>query len=366
MRTPLCDEFGIDYPIFAFTPSEHVAAAVSRAGGLGVLGCVRFNDADELEKTLSWLDDNTDGKPYGVDIVMPMKIPTEGTSADLSTYIPEEHKKFVDETLLKLGVPPLAEGEGREGVLGWLHSVARSHLDVALQHRPVLIANALGSPPVDVIEKCHDHGIKVAALAGAAKHALSHVANGVDIIIAQGYEAGGHTGEVASMVLTPDVVDAVGPDVPVLGAGGIGSGRQVAASLALGAQGVWTGSIWLGTEEYRGMGTNSEAWETAFTRATSSDTVRTRVYTGKPARLLKTKWTEAWAEEGAPAPLPMPLQNLLVAEAHSRISASNDPDVISMPVGQIVGRMNEVRPVADVVRSLVSEFEDAVKRLDSL
>jgi NAD(P)H-dependent flavin oxidoreductase YrpB (nitropropane dioxygenase family) len=281
--------------------------------------------------------------------------------------IPEGHKSFVDETLLKLGVPPLPEGEGREGVLGWLHSVARSHLDVALQHRPVLIANALGSPPVDVIEKCHEHGIKVAALAGAAKHARSHVANGVDIIVAQGYEAGGHTGEVASMVLTPDVVDAVGPDVPVLGAGGIGSGRQVAASLALGAQGVWMGSIWLGTEEYQLMGAaNSEAWETAFTRATSSDTVRTRVYTGKPARLLKTKWTEAWAEEGAPQPLPMPLQNLLVAEAHNRISAANDPDVISMPIGQIVGRMNQVRPVADVIADLVGEFEETVRRLDEI
>jgi NAD(P)H-dependent flavin oxidoreductase YrpB (nitropropane dioxygenase family) len=330
-----------------------------------VLGCVRFNDTEELESVLSWLDDNTDGKPYGVDIVMPMKIPTEGTSVDLGAMIPEEHKKFVDETLLKLGVPPLPEGEGREGVLGWLHSVARSHLDVALQHRPVLIANALGSPPVDVIEQCHAAGVKVAALAGAAKHALSHVANGVDIIVAQGYEAGGHTGEVASMVLTPDIVDAVGPDVPVLGAGGIGSGRQVAASLALGAAGVWTGSIWLGTEEYRGMGANSEAWETAFTRATSSDTVRTRVYTGKPARLLKTKWTEAWNEEGAPAPLPMPLQNLLVAEAHNRISASNNPDVISMPIGQIVGRMNEVRPVADVIAQLVSDYDEAVERLES-
>jgi NAD(P)H-dependent flavin oxidoreductase YrpB (nitropropane dioxygenase family) len=366
MRTPLCDEFGIDYPIFAFTPSEHVAAAVSRAGGLGVLGCVRFNGTEELEKTLSWLDENTDGKPYGVDIVMPMKIPTEGTSLDLGALIPEEHKRFVDETLLKLGVPPLAEGEGREGVLGWLHSVARSHLDVALQHRPVLIANALGSPPVDVIEKCHAHGVKVAALAGAAKHALSHVRNGVDIIVAQGYEAGGHTGEVASMVLQPDIVDAVGPDVPVLGAGGIGSGRQIAASLALGAQGVWMGSMWLGTEEYRSLSTNSHAWETAFTRATSSDTVRTRIYTGKPARLLKTKWVEAWAEEGAPEPLPMPLQNLLVAEAHNRITAADDPDVISMPIGQIVGRMNDVKPVAQVMAELVAEFEDTVARLNKL
>ncbi|MCW2764371.1 MAG: 2-nitropropane dioxygenase [Nocardioides sp.] len=365
MRTPLCEAFGIEYPIFAFTPSEHVAAAVSRAGGLGVLGCVRFNDPAELETTLSWLDANTDGKPYGVDIVMPMKIPTEGTSIDLKAMIPEEHLTFVEQTLQKLGVPPLPEGEGREGVLGWLHSVARSHLDIALQHRPVLIANALGSPPKDVIDKCHEHGIQVAALAGAAKHALTHVANGVDIIVAQGYEAGGHTGEVASMVLTPDIVDAVGPGVPVLGAGGIGSGRQMAASLALGAQGVWTGSIWLGTEEYQNL-TSNTGWTEAFTRATSSDTVRTRIYTGKPARLLKTKWTEAWAEQGAPDPLPMPLQNLLVADAHNRINASNNPDVISMPIGQIVGRMNEVRPVADVIADLVAEFEETVRRLDEI
>jgi NAD(P)H-dependent flavin oxidoreductase YrpB (nitropropane dioxygenase family) len=365
MRTDLCDEFGIDHPIFAFTPSEHVAAAVSRAGGLGVLGCVRFNGTEDLEETLVWMDENTDGKPYGVDVVMPMKIPTEGTAVDLGELIPQGHRDFVDETLRKLGVPPLAEGEGREGVLGWLHSVARSHVDAALSHRPVLIANALGSPPVDVIEQAHDAGVKVAALAGAAKHAASHVRNGVDIIVAQGYEAGGHTGEIASMVLTPEIVDAVGADVPVLGAGGIGSGRQVAASLALGAQGVWTGSIWLGTEEYQNLQSNA-GWTTAFTRATSADTVRTRIYTGKPARLLKTKWTEAWAEDDAPAPLPMPLQNLLVAAAHNRINASGDPDVISMPIGQIVGRMNEVRPVAAVMADLVAEFEDAVARLDKI
>ena len=365
MHTDLCEQFGIQYPIFAFTPSEHVAAAVSRAGGLGVLGCVRFNEADELEKTLTWLADNTDGKPYGVDVGRPMTIHTEGPSVDLGAMVPEAHRAFVDDTLRKLGVPPLPEGEGRAGVLGWLHSIARSHVEISLSHRPVLIANALGSPPVDVIEQAHAAGVKVAALAGAAKHAMSHVANGVDIIVAQGYDAGGHTGEIASMVLTPEIVDAVGPDVPVLGAGGIGRGRQIAASLALGAQGVWMGSVWLGTEEYRNLSSNS-AWETAFTRATSADTVRTRVYTGKPARLLKTRWTEAWAEEGAPQPLPMPLQNLLVADAHSRMNAHGDPDVISMPVGQIVGTMNEVRPVADVVADLVSEFEETVARLDKL
>lgn len=364
MRTELCERFGIDVPIFAFTPSEHVAAAVSRAGGLGVLGCVRFNEAAELDRTLDWLDANTDGKPYGVDVVMPMAVPTEGTSVDLQAMIPEQHISFVERTLQQLGVPPLPEGEGREGVLGWLHSVARSHVEVALAHRPVLIANALGSPPVDIIEKAHAQGVQVAALAGAAKHAVSHVANGVDVIIAQGYEAGGHTGEIASMVLTPEIVDAVGPDVAVLGAGGIGRGRQVAASLALGAQGVWTGSVWLTTEEYRNLNTNAGMTE-AFLRATSADTVRTRIYTGKPARLLKTKWTDAWDTEDAPSPLPMPLQNLLVAEAHSRMNSTGDPDVISMPVGQIVGSMNEVRSVAEVMADLVREYEETVARLAS-
>jgi NAD(P)H-dependent flavin oxidoreductase YrpB (nitropropane dioxygenase family) len=364
MRTPICDVFGIERPIFAFTPSEKVAAAVSRAGGLGVLGAVRFNDPDELDRALTWLDDHTDGKPYGVDVVMPMKIPTEGSSIDLQAMIPPEHLTFVERTLQQLGVPPLPEGEGREGVLGWLHSVARSHVDVALAHRPVLIANALGSPPVDVIEKAHEHGVKVAALAGAAKHALSHVANGVDVIVAQGYEAGGHTGEIASMVLTPEIVDAVGPDVPVLGAGGIGSGRQIAASLALGAQGVWTGSIWLTVEEYdlsSGVGIRD-----GLLRASSADTVRTRIYTGKPARLLKTKWTEAWAAAEAPEPLPMPLQNLLVADAHNRMNRGDDPDTVSMPVGQIVGRMNDVQPVAAVMDRLLAEYDDAVKRLQSI
>lgn len=362
IRTPICEQLGIELPVFAFTPSEHVAAAVSRAGGLGVLGCVRFNDPDELDRTLDWLDDHTDGRPYGVDVVMPTTVPTEGTSGDLAAMIPPEHVHFVDRTLAQLGVPPLPEGEGREGVLGWLHSVARSHVEVALAHRPVLIANALGSPPVDVIEQAHAAGVAVAALAGAPKHALAHVANGVDVIVAQGYEAGGHTGEIASMVLTPEVVDAVGADVPVLAAGGIGSGRQMAAAVALGAQGVWTGSIWLTTEEYAHLNTNRGMTE-AFLRATSADTVRTRVYTGKPARLLRTRWTDAWEAEDAPPPLPMPLQNLLVADAHHRMSAHGDPDAVSMPVGQIVGRMNQVRPVAEVMRSLVEEYEVALARL---
>jgi NAD(P)H-dependent flavin oxidoreductase YrpB (nitropropane dioxygenase family) len=364
MQTPLSKAVGVQYPIFGFTPSEHVAAAISRAGGLGVLGCVRFNDPAELDAVLSWLDENTDGKPYGVDVVMPSKVPTEGSAGDLSAHIPPEHRAFVDRTLRELGVPELSASEDGAGVLGWLHSVARSHVDVALKHPIKLIANALGSPPPDVIQQAHDHGVQVAALAGKAEHARSHVGNGVDIVIAQGYEAGGHTGEIASMVLLPEVVDEVGPDVPVLAAGGIGSGRQVAAALALGASGVWMGSYWLTTTEYLETHGSATTMQQAMVQATSSDTVRTRIFSGKPARLLKTKWTDAWAAPDAPEPLPMPLQNLLVGEAHRRINAADDPSVIAMPVGQIVGRMNAVQPVADVMQTLVREFDEALERLN--
>ncbi|WP_116109883.1 NAD(P)H-dependent flavin oxidoreductase [Amycolatopsis ruanii] len=365
MRTALCETFGIRYPIIGFTPSEHVAAAISKAGGLGVLGCVRFNDAGELDRVLDWMDANTDGKPYGVDIVMPAKVPAEGAAVDLEKLIPEEHRAFVERTLRELGVPELPEDTAeRAGVLGWLHSVARSHVEVALKHPIKLIANALGSPPVDVIEQAHEHGVPADTLAGKAEHAVRHVDNGVDFVVAQGYEAGGHTGEIASMVLLPEIVDAVGDRAPVLAAGGIGSGRQAVVALALGASGAWTGSIWLATEEYLQTMPDSTAMQSALVGATSSDTVRTRIYTGKPARLLKTRWTQAWSAADAPEPLPMPLQNLLVSKAHNRIHAANDPTVVSMPAGQIIGRIDRVRPVAEIIADLVSGYSETLDRLD--
>jgi len=366
VRTALCDLLGIEHPIVGFSPSEHVAAAISRAGGLGVLGCVRFNDPAELDAVLGWMDASTDGRPYGVDVVMPAREPSEGAAADLGELIPAAHRDFVEDTLVRLGVPPLPDGAlPGEGVLGWLHSVARQHVEVALAHPARLIANALGPPPPDVIARAHERGMLVAALAGKAGHARDHVGSGVDIVVAQGYEAGGHTGEIASMVLVPEIVDAVGAQVPVLAAGGIGCGRQIAAALALGAVGVWMGSAWLITQEYA-LTSAAPALRDALLAATSSDTVRSRIYSGKPARLLRNRWTQAWSEPGAPQPLPMPLQNLLVSEAHRRLMHSGQPDLVPMPVGQIVGRMNEVRPVAEVVASLVRETEETIGRLNGL
>jgi NAD(P)H-dependent flavin oxidoreductase YrpB (nitropropane dioxygenase family) len=366
VRTPLCDLLGVEHPIVGFSPSEHVAAAVSRAGGLGVLGCVRFNDPAELDATLDWMDANTGGRPYGIDVVMPARMPAEGTAVDLNQLIPAEHKDFVQQTLLKLGVPPLPDGaQPADGVLGWLHSIARKHVEVAMAHPARLIANALGPPPPDVIAGAHDRGMLVAALAGKAEHARRQVASGVDIVVAQGYEAGGHTGEIGSMVLVPEIVDAVGADATVLAAGGIGCGRQIVAALALGAAGVWMGSAWLATREYE-QTTSVTAVTRAVLAATSSDTVRSRIYSGKPARLLKNRWTDAWEQPGAPEPLGMPLQNLLVSEAHQRLMRSGQPDVVPMPAGQIVGRVTEVRPVADVIADLVRETRETLEALETL
>ena len=386
VRTPLCDLLGIEHPIVGFSPSEHVAAAVSRAGGLGVLGAVRYNDPADLDRALDWMDAHTGGRPYGIDVVMPARVPAEGTPESLDRLIPEPHKTFVQDTLLKLGVPPLSgdeqfgddqssddepgddrAGDDRagDGVLGWLHSIARQHVEVALAHPARLIANALGPPPPDVIARAHERGMLVAALAGTAGHARRQVASGVDIVVAQGYEAGGHTGEIASMVLVPEVVDAVGGQATVLAAGGIGSGRQIAAALALGAAGVWMGSAWLATQEYAST-TSAPAVTAAVIAATSSDTVRSRIYSGKPARLLKNRWTDAWEQPGAPEPLPMPLQNLLVSEAHQRLIRSGRPDVVPMPAGQIVGRITQTRLVADVIADLVKETDQTLEKLRDL
>jgi len=366
LRTPLCDLLGIEHPIVGFSPSEHVAAAVSRAGGLGVLGAVRFNDPAQLDAVLDWMDANTGGRPYGIDVVMPARVPAEGTAKELDQLIPERHKDFVEQTLLELGVPPLPEdAQAADGVLGWLHSVARQQVEVALAHPARLIANALGPPPPDVISNAHERGMLVAALAGTAGHARRQAGSGVDIVVAQGYEAGGHTGEIGSMVLIPEVVDAVGREATVLAAGGIGCGRQIAAALALGAAGVWMGSAWLATEEYART-TSAPAVTAAVLAATSSDTVRSRIFSGKPARLLKNRWTDAWEQPGAPEPLGMPLQNLLVSEAHQRLIRSGQPDVVPMPAGQIVGRVTEVRPVAEVMAELAEETGQALNRLHGL
>jgi NAD(P)H-dependent flavin oxidoreductase YrpB (nitropropane dioxygenase family) len=370
MRTEICDRLGIEFPIFAFTHCRDVVAAVSKAGGFGVLGAVGF-PPEQLEIELKWIDEHGGGKPYGVDIVIPGKYEGMGEldpkklEAQLQAAIPAQHRQFADELLARHGVPRIPEGERPVNeLLGWTIATATPQIEVALRHeRVALIANALGTPPPEVISRIHGAGRLVAALCGSGKQARSHQAAGVDIIIAQGSEGGGHTGDIGSIVLWPEVIDAVAP-TPVLAAGGIGTGKQIAAALALGAQGVWTGSIWLAVQEADAPPAQLEC----YMEATSRDTVRSRSFTGKPCRMLRNEWTEAWEAAEAPKPLPMPLQFMVTSDAVARVHryADKAKPVMFNPVGQIVGTMNSIRPVREVVYRLVEEYLEAVDRVQRL
>jgi NAD(P)H-dependent flavin oxidoreductase YrpB (nitropropane dioxygenase family) len=290
--------------------------------------------------------------------------------------IPPATREWIERVLEEYEVPPLAEGAERDegtgggssGLLGWTDGGGRNHVEVALQHEHVkLLVNALGPPPKDVIDLAHEHGVQVAALTGAVEHAQRQKQQGVDIIIAQGTEAGGHTGEIGSMVLLPDIVEAVSP-TPVLGAGGIANGRQAAAAMALGASGIWTGSVWLTVRE---ADTSPLVKEKLF-GARSKDAVRSRSLSGKPARLLRTAWTEAWEREDCPGTLPMPLQYMACAEAQTRIGVAarkegaKARELLGMPVGQVVGRMNEEMTSAEVIYRFIDEFVESVERLQGM
>jgi NAD(P)H-dependent flavin oxidoreductase YrpB (nitropropane dioxygenase family) len=368
MRTPICDLLGIEYPIFAFSHCRDVVAAVSRAGGMGVLGALVYTP-DELERELTWIDENVDGKPYGVDVVIPAAYVGKEQGGleklDLEKLVPDEHKAFLEQLLERYGVPALpTDIEHKESVLSWSDTMGRALVEIAMKHPIELLANALGPPPPDIIETAHEKGIKVAALVGRADQALKQKTTGVDVIVAAGYEAGGHTGEISTMVLVPEVVDAVAP-VPVLAAGGIGSGRQMAAAMALGAQGVWMGSVWLTSQEAGSEPTVTER----LLKATSNDTVRSRSITGKPARMLRSKWTEEWEGEDSPGPLPMPLQFLATAEAEQRVrraALAGSPSAQELTVtivGQIVGSMNQLRPARQIFSDILDEYLETVDKM---
>ncbi|MBX3025977.1 nitronate monooxygenase [bacterium] len=375
MHTRVTRMLGIDFPILAFTHCRDVVAAVSNAGGLGVLGAVAHTP-EQLDVDLTWIAEQTKGRPFGVDLLIPRKfVGAESGGLDrgsLRAMVPDAHREWIEEVLRRYDVPPLPPSDSDRDArgMGGLRVDPRSMeplIEVSFAHRVALIASALGTPPDWLVERAHAAGIPVAALAGRIDHAVAHKAAGVDLIIAQGTEGGGHTGEIATMVLVPQVVDAVAP-TPVLAAGGIASGRQMAAALALGAEGVWCGSVWLTTHESETSPTIREK----FLAASSADTRRSRSLTGKPARMLRSAWTDAWEEPGAPQPLPMPLQSILVADSQRRIHrVAHKADSPARPlvtyfVGQVVGQMNVAMSARDVVRGMVEECLDTLERMNGL
>ena len=372
MKTDICKKLAIEYPIFAFTHCRDVVVAVSKAGGIGVLGAVGYSP-EQLKEELDWIDEHIGEYPYGVDTVIPQKYEgmdekdPEQLLESLQKMIPDGHREFVEELLSDNGVPKAPETNGpKGGLLGWTEATAEPQIDEALKHPNVkLIANALGTPPADMIKKIQDKGVLIGALCGKIKQAVAHKKAGLDFIIAQGGEGGGHTGEIGSIVLWPQIVDAV-DGLPVLAAGGIGSGRQMAAAMSTGAQGVWCGSLWLAVEEAAAQ----PAEKDSYLNATSEDTIRSKAWTGKPARMLKNKWTEAWENPENPDPLPMPLQGMITFDAMRRTSmyagSGNTQEVSFNAAGQVIGQVKQIESVKDVIFRMINEYLDSVERLNEL
>ncbi|MGY4654061.1 NAD(P)H-dependent flavin oxidoreductase YrpB (nitropropane dioxygenase family) [Mycobacterium sp. URHB0021] len=364
----LCEQFGIDFPLFAFSHCRDVVAAVTNAGGFGVLGATAYTPS-QLDQELAWIDDHVSGRSYGVDLIVPATFEGKGeklTPADLAARIPENYRGFVTELLAAHDIAP--DPAARVGG-SWLSgNTGGELLDVALSHPVKLIANALGVPPDYMIEAGKERGIPVAALVGAKEHAVKQVGAGVDLIVAQGTEAGGHCGEVTTMVLIPEVIQAIDGAVPVLAAGGIVTGRQMAAAVAMGADGAWTGSVWLTTEEAE----TAPHTVRKFLAATSRDTIRSAGRTGKPARQLVSEWTDAWApHEGGRKPLPLPLQSMLAEPVIRRVdllASQGHPGAQALAtyfVGQGVGLMNKVKPAREVVREFIEDYLAATERLSN-
>lgn len=367
MKTAATELFGIEAPIFAFSHCRDVVVATSKAGGFGVLGAA-WMTPEHLEQELKWIDDHIDGHPYGVDMVFAATSTEVAFDKTPRELLPAETMGFINGLLDADGVPPLPQEEAE----GWYADYARNLsfspvvsealLDVALAHPVKFVVSALGVAPPHIIQRVHDQGIKFGALVGSARQARKQVEAGIDVIIAQGSEAGGHTGQVTSMVLWPEIVDAVAP-VPVLAAGGIGRGRQMAAALALGAEGVWCGSVWLGTVESELTPDMREVLYAAH----AEDAVITYGYTGKPCRAIRSKYTEAWERPDAPAPLKqVPLQSILSGEPFRRVERARRKDWMTYAAGQVVERVNEPTSVRNVIYDMILEYAETVERVSTL
>ncbi len=378
MLTPLPAPIAVDFPLFAFSHCRDVVAAVSRAGGCGVFGAAGYAP-DELEVELAWIDAHVDGRPYGVDLLIPENLTVRTqrgmTRGDLAASIPETHRAFVDDLLRRHGVDPSRRLENYtrddpDRPPPYQFETGELLMDVAFRHPIKLIANALGVPPASMLERARAHGIPCAALVGAREHAVRQVEAGVDLLVAQGGEAGGHCGEVSTLVLIPEVMRALKDlrPVPVLAAGGIMTGRQMAACMAMGASGVWTGSVWLATSESE----TSPVFRDKMVAARSRDTVRSRGRTGKPARQLRSAWTDAWEGPESPGPLPMPLQGILSEPAMRRVTqaaeAGNEQAraLVSYFVGQGVGLVDGVRSVRNVMLDFMTEYAEALDDMRAL
>ena len=375
MNSKICELLDIEFPLVAFTHCRDVVVAVSKAGGCGVLGAVGMSP-EQLEKELKWIDEHIDGKPYGVDVLIPNKMEGKDEKFDtekLASMIPQEYADFRADVLENHDIPSpelrSIDTAGSGFAANTKSDGAKALLDVAFNHPIKLIANALGVPPDWMLEMGKENDVKVAALLGTAQHAINQVKAGVDILVVSGTEAGGHCGSVSTMVLIPEVYEAIQPygDVPILAAGGIVTGKQMAAAMTMGASGAWCGSVWLTTIESEVDPIIKEK----MVAANSSQTVRSRSRTGKHSRQLVTPWTDAWESDKAPEPLPMPLQPMVAEPALQKVNKlaagghDGAKDLATYWVGQGVGLMNQSISASDVVQEFKEDFISAYERLNN-
>jgi len=374
LNSPICKMLEIEFPLLAFTHCRDVVVAVSKAGGMGVFGAVNL-PPDRLKEELDWIEANIDGNPFGVDLIVPNKFEgkSEGFNSDrLLSAVPEEHKSFAAEILRDHGIEDVDLESNRAKSLNFARNLgdvgAQSSMEVAFEYPIKMIVNALGVPPKAMMEMAAKHGVVTGALVGAKEHAVNQVNAGVDVLIVAGGEAGGHCGDVSSLVLIPEVARAVrdmGQSTPILAAGGITTGEQMAAAMAMGAAGAWCGSVWLTTREAE---TNPIVKEKMLA-ASSRDTVRSRSRTGKHSRQLRSPWTDAWEAEHAPPPLPMPLQSLVSEPALSQIDKLSQgghegaKDLATYWVGQGVGLITQSMSAGQVVQEFKEDYLTAYERL---
>lgn len=372
MRSPICDLLGIEFPLVGFNHCRDVVVEISKAGGMGVLGAAGMTP-EQLDFEMRWIEEHIDGKPYGVDLIVPTSMAEQQEAPrDLKDLIPSEYRNFATNILAQHNVDTSDLYQSKVGKSNAFldEGKATDILEVVFSHNVGLVANALGVPPRRMIEMGKEKGVAVAALVGAKEHAVKQAEAGVDILVVSGGEAGGHCGEVSTLVLVPEVVEAVKPygDIPILAAGGIITGRQLAACMSMGAHGAWTGSMWLTTTE----AFTSQVIKEKFIQATSRQTVRSRSRTGKYSRQLRSPWTDAWESEDAPLPLPMPLQALVSEPALAKIDKLAEGghegarQLSTYWVGQGVGLMNEIQTTRQVVYDFMEDFLEATDRLRSV
>jgi NAD(P)H-dependent flavin oxidoreductase YrpB (nitropropane dioxygenase family) len=359
---------GIEYPILSAGMGPNLlgeetgapvdlVVAVSEAGGLGVLGASGYT-IDELRQAIRDIRARTD-KPFGVDILLPKNIvemeqaggANEVPLDQMLKTLPQSHQEWVNKMKKELDLPDV------EVMVKMDTTTMRpgDAVKVCIEEKIPLFCAGLGNPGF-MVEEAHANGVKVLAITGNTKNARRMADSGIDLLVAQGHEAGGHTGRIGTMALVPAVIDAVHP-LPVLAAGGIGDGRGLAAALAMGCVGVWVGTRFLATNEAGAPQVIKEN----IVQAVDEDTRVSTMFTGKTLRSLYSKFHAAWEESGLEA-LPFPLQVLISSALLSSFLAANKEEYIGGFAGQVSGIIREIKPAGQVLEDMVEEAADILTK----